>query len=579
MTAIELPAQGGVRYRPSLKQRVKTLLPASAVSTLIAIIVLPPIAILLLTSLSDGEGGTLTLAHYARLFADPGLYQSAWNSILFAALATLLSLVNGGVVAWLVERTDAPCKPLAYVTAIVSLGTPYIIYVSAWLYLLGRAGPLNASYRYLFDTTDVLFNVYSITGMVLIDGFLWSPLVFLLLSATFRRANADLEEAARINGATVFQTVWRVSLRLAMPAVLGLGIFVFIRNLEAFDVPVLIGTPSRISLLTTDIYLSMTRVPPQLGHASAFSIMLMFVVAVLLYFYGRVARNAEKYASVTGKGFRPRPFMLGRGRWVAGAIILFNGFIVLVMPMIGILWTSLTPFIRPMNWVGLKALTLTHYYAVFTQSSYLRLAANTLIVAAASATLCILITCIAAWMSVRRWRGSGLLDQLTSVPLIFPGIVLGVAMIEMALRAPLPVYGTLWVIVFAFLIRYMPYGMRYSHAGMIQISRELEDVASISGAARPTVLRRILLPLVSPSLVAGWLFIFLIAAKELSIAVLLAGPGSQTIAVAMFDQWTNGAGGEVAAMGVVWTALMTVFTVALYVITQRQTDLLAGKTK
>jgi iron(III) transport system permease protein len=579
MTALELAAPGAVRYRPNLKQRIKTLLPASAMSVLIAVIVLPPIAILLLTSLSDGQGGTLTLEHYARLFSDPALYISAWNSILFASLATLLSLVNGGVVAWLVERTDAPCKPLAYVTAIVSLGTPYIIYVSAWLYLLGRAGPLNASYRWLFDTTDVLFNVYSITGMVLIDGFLWSPLVFLLLSATFRRSNADLEEAARINGATVFQTVWRVSLRLAMPAVLGLGIFVFIRNLEAFDVPVLIGTPSRINLLTTDIYLSMTRVPPQLGHASAFSIVLMFVVAVLLYFYGRVARNAEKYASVTGKGFRPRAFTLGRGRWIAGAIILFNGLIVLVMPMIGILWTSLTPFIRPMNLVGLKALTLTHYYAVFTQSSYLRLAFNTLIVAASSATVCIAITCIAAWMSVRRWRGSGLLDQLTSVPLIFPGIVLGVAMIEMSLRAPLPVYGTLWVIVFAFLIRYMPYGMRYSHAGMIQIHRELEDVASISGAARPTVLRRILLPLVSPSLVAGWLFIFLIAAKELSIAVLLAGPGSQTIAVAMFDQWTNGAGGEVAAMGVVWTALMTVFTVSLYVITQRQTDLLGGTSK
>lgn len=563
-------------YRRPLRDELIDRLPTAIVTIVLAAIVIPPVIVLIRTSLR-GADGAFTLDHYASLFHDPRLYVSAWNSVVFALFATILSLVNGGIVAWLVERTNVPCKALAYISAIISLGTPYIVYVSAWLYILGRAGPVNSLYRTLFDATGTIFNVYSTAGMVLIEGFLWSPLAFLLLSATFRRSNADLEEAARIAGASVFATLWRISLRLAMPALLGLGLFIFIRNLEAFDVPVLIGTPSKISLLTTDIYLSMTRVPPQLGHASAFSTVLMVVIAILLHFYGKVARHAERFASITGKGFRPRPFDLRHAKWIGAALILFNAFLVLLLPLAAILYNSLTPFARPMNLTGLMNLTLDHYRAVFAEASYLRFAFNTVMVAAASATVALLLTSVAAWMSVRHWRGAALLDQLTSVPLVFPGIVLGVAMIEMALNFPLPVYGTLWLIGFAFVVRYLPYGMRYAHAGVLQVHRELEDAAGVSGAHRPTVFRRILVPLISPSLIAGWLFIFLIAAKELSIAVLLAGYDAKTISVAMFDQWVNGAGGEVSAMGVVWTALMTVFTATLYIVTRRRTDLISGK--
>jgi iron(III) transport system permease protein len=562
-------------YRQPLRERLVAALPGLAMTLLLAALVLPPLAILIRTSLHGPDGGPMTLANYALLFADPRLYASATNSVVFAVLAMLLSLVNGSVVAWLVERTNVPWKPLATLSAIISLGTPYIVYVSAWLYILGRAGPLNASYRALFDTTGVLFNVYSMTGMVIIEGMLWSPLVFLLMSATFRRANADMEEAARMSGASVFATVTRISLPLAAPALAGLGLFVFIRNIEAFDVPVLIGSPSKISLLTTDIYLSMTRVPPRMEHASAFSVVLMVLVGILLQFYARLSRRAEKFASITGKGFRPRPFDLGGWRWLGAALIVINALFVLILPLLAILYTSLTPFARPLNLVGLMNLTTTHYKAVFSEPSYIRLAVNTVLVAAAAATLAMMVTSLSAWMSARRRPGSALLEQLASVPLVFPGIVLGVAMIEMALGSPVPVYGTLWVIIFAFLIRYLPYGMRYAHAGVIQIHRDLEDAAGVAGARTPTILRRVLLPLASPSLVAGWLFIFLIAAKELSIAVLLAGYDSKTISVAMFDQWTNGAGGEVAAMGVVWTVLMTIFSATLHVVSRRSTDLSA----
>ncbi len=202
---------------------------------LLAMLVLPPVWMLLrgsvLLAAPDGSVAGWTLGHFSQLFASEALLVSTVNSLIFAASATLVSLLFGGVLAWVVERTDAPLKPLAYLTTIVSLGTPYILYVSAWLYLFGRNGPFNDAYRSITGNTDMLFNVFSMWGMVLVEGFLWSPLVFLMLSASFRTANAEMEEAARMSGASVAATVWRISVKLAGPAILAMALFVFIRNL------------------------------------------------------------------------------------------------------------------------------------------------------------------------------------------------------------------------------------------------------------------------------------------------------------------------------------------------------------
>lgn len=539
-----------------------------------ALLVIPPIVILIQTSFSTStlmqRDRSFTVEHYVKLFSDSGMLLSTMNSIIFAALSTVISLLFGGVLAWLVERTDAPFKPLAYVTTIVSMGTPYVLYVAAWLYLLGRAGPFNDVYRLLTGSSDTLFNVYSMTGMVLVEGFLWSPLVFLMMTATFRVANADMEEAARMSGASVMATVWRVSLPLALPAILAMAMFVFIRNIESFDVPVLIGTPGGINLMTTDIYFSMTQIPPDLGHASSFAVLMLVVVSVLLHFYGRLSRNAARFASVTGKGYRPRPFRLGKSRGIAGALILFYFVLILLLPFLALLWSSLMPFVRPMRPAALSLLTLDNFRAVLNASYYVQLASNTLITAAGAATIAMVITVLAGWLAARRASGGGLIDQIVTIPLIFPGIVLGVAMMQVALQGPLPIYGTLWIITIAFVVRYMPYGMRYSYSGVLQIHRELEEAAQVGGASPLATLRRVVMPLLSPAIISGWLFIFLLAAKELSMSVLLAGPRSQVMAVAMFDLWTNGQGGELAAFGLVWAALMTCCGTLFYFTSRRR---------
>ena len=540
----------------------------------IGLLVIPPLWFLVQGSFFinklDGSLGPFTWRYYARLIDDSRLIGSAVNSCLFAIGSAIVAIVFGGLLAWLVERTNAPLKPLAYLTTIISLGTPYVLYVSAWLFLLGKAGPLNAMYRNLTGSGDLLFNVYSMSGMILIEGFLWSPLVFLLLSATFRAANPELEEAARMSGAGVWDTFRRITFGLAMPALLALVLLVFIRAIEAFEVPALVGIPGRVHVLTTDIFLEIRgRVPPDLGYASAFAAVMLVVVGVLLHFYGRVSKNAERYHTVTGKGFRPRPFDLGKARHLGGAIILVNFLLVLALPTLVLVWASLLPFYQTFSVKALSLLSFANYRAVFASGLYLDLVWNTVLVSAVSATVVMAITLLAGWIAARRRPGGAMLDQLASAPLIFPGIVLGVAIMQVFLALPFKIYGTVWILIIAYVVRYLPYGMRYSYTGVLQIHNELEEAANVAGASPLTTLRRVIAPLLAPAIFAGWLFIFLLGARVLSLPILLAGPNSQTIAVAMFDMWSNGQGTELAALGLSWTALMTAIACIFYILSRR----------
>lgn len=544
-----------------------------AIGAVLCALVLPPMFFLLEGSVTiAGPGGAarFTLERFTAIFQQKGFLQSAANSFIFAAGSAALALLLGGLNAWLVERTNTPFKPLAYLTTIISMGTPYVLYVSAWLLLLAKSGPINSWYRQVTGSSDVLINVYGLPGMILVEGLLWSPLVFLLLGATLRNFNPELEEAARMSGAGAWDTLRRITFRLSLPSILALSMLVFIRALEAFEVPALVGLPGRVHVLTTDIYDTMhLTMPPDLGSASALSVLLLIVVSVLLYFYGRMTRSAERFATITGKSFRPGRLDLGIWRVPAACALILNFTLLLVLPAIILLWASLLPFYTTFSWAAYARVTSVNYQNVFQSSRYLSLLANTLVIAVVTATAVMLIASLTAWLTVRKAPGAKLLDQLATAPLVFPGIVLGVGVMQLFLNMPIGLYGTIWIIVWAFVINYMPYGVRYSFAGMLQVHRELEEAAAVSGAAPLTGFRRIVLPLLSPSLIAGWLFIFLLATRVLSLPVLLSGPSSQTMAVAMFDLWGNGQGPELAALGLLWSLAMTCIAVTFYAVARR----------
>jgi iron(III) transport system permease protein len=563
------------RLTTTLRLRNERTLFVVVVGIILGVLVLPPLWFLIygaVTVTDPGVNGAtrFTLERFTSLASQRGVMESAWNSVSFSILSAVFAILIGGLVAWLAERTNAPGRGIAYFTTILSLGTPYVLYTSAWLLLLARSGPINTWWRDVTGSTGVLINVYGMFGMVLIESLLWSPLVFLLLGATLRNFNPELEEAAKMSGAGAFTTVRRITMRLSLPSILALAMLVFIRCIEAFEVPALVGLPGRIHVLTTDIYDLMHRtMPPDLGQASALSCILLLLVAVLLYYYGKLTRNAERFATITGKNFRPNRFDLGAWRYPAGFLLYFYFFLLIVLPLLILVWASLLPFYQTFRMRALSLVSLENYYRVLSGPRYISLLSNTFIIAVATATATMLIASLTAWLSVRKAPGARLLDQLATTPLVFPGIVLGVGVMQFFLSLPVGLYGTIWIITWAFVINYMPYGVRYSYAGMLQVHRELEEVASVSGAAPATGFRRIVMPLLAPSVIAGWLFIFLLSTRVLSLPVLLSGPSSQTMAVAMFDLWGNGQGPELAALGLLWSFLMTAIALTFYFVARR----------
>jgi len=521
-------------------------------------LVIPPLYFILSASFIAEEGvetGGLTLEHYAGIFASLSDFRSLiLNSAIFSVGSALVALVFGTLLAWLAERTNAPLRSVAYVSAFMSFGVPGVVKVIGWILLLGpEAGLLNVV---MGDLTGVfpMFNVFSMPGMILVEALLWTPVVFLLMATPFRYMDPSLEEVATVAGSSNWQVFKRVTLPLALPSVLAVLILTFIRSLEAFEIPALIGLPAGIEVLTTKIYLQIkSGFLPKYGEASAYSILLMGVVALVLVFYHKLTGHGYKFTTVTGKGYRPRRIDLGTWRWLGG-VLLFLLPAVQVLPLAALFWSSLLPYLQPPSHKAFALLSMQNYVSAFNDSTIVWAILNSLTISLAAASGTILLTFVAAWLVVRtslrtRWA----LDQLATIPLVFPGLVMGVAIMKMYLILPLPVYGTIWIIFFAFLVRYLPYGIRFSYAGLLGIHRELEESSAACGGSWGQTIRKIVIPLMLPSLFAGWIYVFLITIRELSVALLLYSPGSQVISVTIWELWANGKVGELAAFSLVIT--------------------------
>jgi iron(III) transport system permease protein len=544
------------------------------VSIVTAYLVLPPLYSVVQTSLfttkMSGELDQFTLKYYGDLLLQAGLIGPLMNTVYFAVGSALLATLIGGSVAWIVTRTDAPLRGLGYFTAFASFGTPFILYTIGWLLILGKAGPVNFWLKTLLDQSGTVLNVYSLWGMVFVESLLWSPLVFLMLTASFRSMDPSLEEASSVCGAGVWHTLRRVSLRLMLPALFAVVLLVFIRAFESFEIPALIGLPGDVRVLTTSIFLDAQRMPPSYGSAGAFSVLLMVIVAVALYCYFRVTREASRYHTITGKGYRPRVIALGRWRYVASLALVLYTFFLLVVPFLIVLWASLLPFYMQPSLEALSKLTLRNYNTALHFDKIALAVRNSLILGLAAASVVMGLTSLASWLLVRsRVPGRWLLDLLTTFPLLFPGIVMGLAILRFYLIVPVPVYGTLWILLIAFVTRYVPYGIRYTHAGLLQLHKELEEAAYASGASWFNCMRRITFPLLTPSLLGGWVFVFLISAKELSMSILLVSPSTPVVSVAIFELWENAQVGELAAFGILWTAILVSVAVAYYFFARR----------
>ena len=536
-------------------------------TAVLAYLVLPPFFFILQTSLVTDRGlhaGTFTVQHFLNIVDSLGDVKTLLsNSLIYAIGTSTVALVYGTTLAWLAERSDAPFRKLAYVSAYVSFAIPGIIKVVGWIMVLGpKAGILNAWGMALMG--QPFFNIFSMSGMILVESFLWIPVVFLLMSTPFRSMDPSLEEAATTAGSTSWQVFKRVTFPLAVPSVLAVLVLTVIRSLEGFEIPALIGIPAGVEVLTTKIYLQIKGgLIPKYGEASAYSIILIVLVALGLIPYYRITSKTYKFTTISGKNFRPNRIALGKWRWLGGLLMLVLPMLQ-CLPVAAIAWSSFLPFAQVPSRKALSMLTLSNYSTAFNDSGVIQSMLNSMTVSVSSATIAVVITFFAAWLIVRAsFKGRWLLDQLSMLPLVFPGIVMGIAILKMYLVLPIPVYGTIWILVLAFTARYLPYGIRFSHSALLGLHKELEEGALASGASFFQMVRHVVVPLIMPALLAGWIYIFLITFKELSIALLLYSPGSQVVAVTIWELWDNGHVGELAAFSLIIT-IGTVFVGSIF---------------
>ena len=532
-----------------------------AVTGVIAYLALVPLYYLLWGTFFGDQG--FTLGGFARAYGDGQMGELIFNSLSFAFGAAVISLVVGTGLAYLNVRTDVPFKGLFFAASMIPLIIPGILYTFSWILLASpQIGLLNAAVKPVLGGSPL--DVFSIWGMAWVEGLHLSPLVFLLMVAAFRSMDPALEESALMSGASRWTVFRRVTLPLARPAIVAAVLVMVVRSLESFEVPALLGLQNGIFVFTSRIYFTLHSFPPDLQAAGALATGLLLFAAAGVLLSSRLGKG-RSFQTVTGKGFRPRRMELGRLRWVMGGGVIVYFILTVAAPLVVLVYSSLLPFYQPPSAGVFKSMGLENYAELLDDDTAMTALKNSLILGVGTATLVMLFMAVAAWMVVRsRVPGRQVVDQLAFTPLVIPGLVLGLALAFVYLRSPVPIYGTLFILLIAYCTRYLPYGMRYAVTSMQQISGELEESAQACGASWWQSFRRVLLPLLSPGLIAGWVYILVVSFRELSSSILLYSPGNEVLSILIWEQYVNGDFPVLSALGVVMVLTLVVLVGIAY---------------
>ncbi|MEA2989470.1 MAG: iron(III) transport system permease protein [Alphaproteobacteria bacterium] len=571
--AAGLPRRARIRrtWFPQVDSGVSVLWVLIAVA---ALAVLPPFFYVIKSSVTiplPGFRTALGFENYQRVIEISGFH--LWTMTLaFALGSALLAILLGFTAAWLLARTNVPFRQTVFVGAFLSLAAPLIVKGIGWILLLGpNNGLINVWLRSWFGLTGVPIELFGLGGMIFIEGLLWTPVALLLALPPLTAMDPALEEAASMSGASRWQILKRVTLPLARPAILAVLLLSFIRALEAFEVPLLIGIPGGVITVTTALYQSIhSGFVPRYGEASAYAVLLMAAVALPLALYYRATKESAKFATITGKGFRPSRIDLGKWKYPCALWVLLIP-ISLAAPLVLMLWASFLPIYTSPELGDLGRMSLANYLSVATREDTVSGLWNSVLVGTGSASAVAASALVMSWVVVRRREAyRWLVDVLGSLPLVFPGIVLGIAiLVEFLNLRFIPIYGTIWIVIFALGIKFLPYGMRFCYSSLLSIDRQLEESARVCGAGDVKVLRAIVLPLTMPAIAATWLYVFMHAIRDLSTAILLSGAHNSIVSVVILDLWNNGEVPQVAALSILIAAGMTALGVLFMTLSTR----------
>ena len=534
---------------------------------LLAFLVIYPVAMLLLGAFTTRnpvvEGVSLddiSPGNFMEVLGNPNVQAALVNSLVACAGGTALAVIIGLFFAWIVVRTNTPCKALIAGTGMLPLFIPPLVAGVAWD-LLGspKTGLLNL----VFASLDLSWriNLSSMTGIILVFGMYYAPYVYMFTASALRNMDPSLEEAAEISGASALRTMFTVTFPLIMPAIISGALLSFIVMLGIYGIPAVLGSSAKISLLTTYIFALTVWTPPLYNTAAAVAVILMVVTGLLVWLQSKVV-SGRSFTTVAGKAFRPRALNLGPWRFFTLGLAILYLLVVVVLPTLMLCIAAFRKFLFIRNLPALfdaKQYSLGHFQKLFANTATIDSIINTMEVGVITAVVGGLLA-FAIGYTITRTRAPArrTIDLIVTIPVAIPGLVIGVAYLWAWIGMPFGLYGTLWILALAFVARFLPDTVKALTTSLLQIHKELEEAAWISGRGMLSTIRTIVLPLARPGVVAAMTLLFVLAIRELGSSLFLYSSGTMVMAVQLLNFYEGGNTGLTAAFSLVQMVLLAV---------------------
>lgn len=530
-------------------------------STIAGAAIITPVLVVFWRSFTSGRLGFdvgLNLANYARVFNDKDIMPMLSNSVIYAAGAALLGTALGALLAWIVARTNTPGKALVELMPLYPILMPTIMKNIAWILLLApKSGILNGMLQQFLGIETLVFNAFTMAGMIWVFGLACVPLGYLFLLPVFLSFDPSLEESAYIAGSKPMHTMFKITFPLAMPAFLSAFVLNFLRGLRSFETPVLQGTPGNIKVFVSRVYDSMA-LEFNTGLATSYSVVLVVLSVITLYFYVRATRFSERYATITGKGYRVRVIDIGPWKYLTFLLVFLYFLAGILIPFIVLIVVSMIPYYDYDTFMKFPTnAVLTNYFVVMRHPSFVTGLYNSLVLSVTIAIVTVLagITMAFTIYRTRAW-GTKLFEFIGTLPLAFPPLVLSVGLVIIFIGTPL--YNSLWALGIGLFVAYFPYAFRNASGSIVNIHKELDEAAWVHGAKWRHVFFKITLPILKPSVGGALFYIFIEAIRNVDVAVLLTAPGKEYGPVTLFEYFRVGQWAEAAAGGVIYLIILIV---------------------
>ena len=530
-------------------------------STIAGAAIITPVLVVLWRSFTSGRLGFdvgLNLSNYMRVFGDKDIIPMLSNSVIYAAGAALLGTGLGALLAWIVARTNTPGKALVELMPLYPILMPTIMKNIAWILLLApKSGILNGMLQEFFGIETLVFNAFSMAGMIWVFGLACVPLGYLFLLPVFLSFDPSLEESAYIAGSKPMNTMFKITFPLAVPAFMSAFVLNFLRGLRSFETPVLQGTPGNIKVFVSRVYDSMA-LEFNTGLATSYSVILVVLSVITLYFYVRATRFSERYATITGKGYRVRVIDIGPWKYLTFLAVFLYFLAGILVPFVVLIVVSMIPYYDYDTFMKFPTnAVMTNYYTVLKHPSFITGLYNSLVLSVSIAVVTVLagITMAFTIYRTRAW-GTKLFEFIGTLPLAFPPLVLSVGLVIIFIGTPL--YNSLWALGIGLFVAYFPYAFRNASGSIVNIHKELDEAAWVHGAKWRHVFFKITLPILKPSVGGALFYIFIEAIRNVDVAVLLTAPGKEYGPVTLFEYFRVGQWAEAAAGGVIYLIILIV---------------------